>query len=203
MARFLMSKGESYAIILNMRKVGTSMETKVKKLIIMFPGVGYNMDCPLLYYASFLYEAKGYEQIHMKYNSIFFEPELTREEKTLKVREYVWEKVKNIDFSAYGEVVFLSKSVGTIEAGFLAERLGIDITQIYLTPVPDALPYIKETDTVVMGTADEVYPECKAYCNEHRIRPMYIEGANHSLEVEGNPFESLEILRDVMRYIER
>ena len=54
----------------------------MKKLVVMFPGVGYTMDCPLMYYASFLYEAKGYEQIHMKYNHILFEPDLTKEEKT-------------------------------------------------------------------------------------------------------------------------
>lgn len=179
------------------------METKVKKLIIMFPGVGYTMDFPLLYYASFLYEAKGYEQIHMKYNSIFFEPDLTREEKSLRVRDYVWEKAKDIDFSEYDEVVFLSKSFGTAEAGYLAEKLGINPVQIYLTPVPRALPYIKEADTVVIGTADEVYPECKAYFDEHGIKPLYVEDADHSLEVKGKPFESLEILRDVMRYIER
>lgn len=175
----------------------------MKKLVIMFPGVGYTMDCPLLYYASFLYEAKGYEQIHMKYNHILFEPDLTKEEKTLKAREYIGEKVKDIDFSAYDEVVFLSKSFGTAEAGILAEKLGIKPKQIFLTPLPRALPYIKETDTVVIGTADEVYPECKAYCDEHGIQPLYIEGADHSLEVKGKPFESLEILRDVMRYIER
>lgn len=175
----------------------------MKKLAVMFPGVGYTMDFPLLYYASFWYEAKGYEQIHLKYNSILFKPDLTREEKTLKAREYIWEKVKDIDFSAYNEVVFLSKSFGTAEAGILAERLGINPVQIYLTPMPRALPYIKEGDTVVMGTADEVYPECRAYFDEHGIRPMYIEGADHSLEVKGKLFESLEILRDVMRYIER
>ncbi len=175
----------------------------MKKLVVMFPGVGYTMDFPMLYYASFLFEAKGYEQIHMKYNSIFFEPELTREEKSLRVRDYVWEKVKEIDFSKYEKVVFLSKSVGTIEAGLLAEKLEIEPEQIYLTPVPDALPCIKEKDTVVIGTADEVYPECKAYCDEHGIKPLYIEGANHSLEVEGKPFESLEILKDVMKFVER
>ena len=174
----------------------------MKKLVIMFPGVGYTMDFPLMYYASFLYEAKGYEQIHMKYNSILLNPDLSREETTLKTREYVWEKAKDIDFSAYEEVVFFSKSFGTAEAGILAEKLGINPIQIYLTPVPRALPYIKEEDTVVIGTADEVYPECKAYFDEHGVQPMYIEGANHSLEVEGEPFESLEILRDVMRYIE-
>ena len=175
----------------------------MKKLVVMFPGVGYNMDCPLMYYASFLYEANGYEQIHMKYNSIFFEPDLTREEKTLKVRDYVWEKVKDIDFSAYDEVVFLSKSFGTVEAGFLAEKMGIYIVQIYLTPVPRALTYIKAADIVVIGTADEVYPECMAYCDERGIQPLCIEGANHSLEVEGRPFESLEILKDVMKFVER
>ena len=175
----------------------------MKKLVIMFPGVGYTMDFPLLYYASFLYEARGYEQIHMKYNSIFFEPDLTREEKSLRVRDYVWEKAKDIDFSEYDEVVFLSKSFGTAEAGYLAEKLGINPTQIYLTPVPRALPYIKEADTVVIGTADEVYPECKTYFDEHGIQPMYVEGADHSLEVKGKPFESLEILRDVMKHIDR
>ena len=169
----------------------------------MFPGVGYNMDCPLLYYARFLHEAKGYEQIHMKYNSIFFDPELTREEKTRKVRSYVWEKAKDIDFSLYDKVVFLSKSFGTVEAGYLADKLGISPTQIYLTPVPRALQYIKEGDVVVIGTADEMYPECKAYCDEHGIHPLYIERANHSLEVEGKPFESLEILKDVMACIDR
>ncbi len=142
----------------------------MKKLVIMFPGVGYTMDYPLLYYASRLYEARGYEQIHMKYNSIFFESDLTREEKTLKVREYVWEKVKDIDFSAYDSVVFFSKSFGTAEAGILAEKLGIKPVQIYLTPIPRALPYIKEGDTVVIGTADEVYPECKTYFDEHKHR---------------------------------
>lgn len=175
----------------------------MKKLVVMFPGVGYTMDCPLLYYASLLYEAKGYEQIHMKYNSILFEPDLTREEKTLKAREYMWEKVKDVDFSTYDEVVFLSKSFGTAEAGLLVEKLGINPVQIYLTPVPRALLYIKEADTVVIGTADEVYPECKAYFDEHGMRPMYIEGADHSLEVKGKPFESLEILKEVMKYIER
>lgn len=175
----------------------------MKKLAVIFPGVGYTMDFPFMYYASFLYEAKGYEQISMKYNSILFEPDLTREEKTLKARDYIWEKVKDIEFSVYDEVVFLSKSFGTAEAGILAERLGISPVQIYLTPVPRALPYIKEEDTVVIGTADEVYPECKEYCDAHGIKPLYIEGANHSLEVKGKPFESLEILKDVMRYIEK
>ena len=175
----------------------------MKKLVVMFPGVGYTMDFPLMYYASFLYEAKGYEQIHMKYNHILFASDLTREEKTLKAREYIWDKAKNIDFSACDEVVFLSKSFGTAEAGILAERLDINPKQIFLTPLPRAFPYIKETDTVVIGTSDEVYPECKTYFDEHGIQPLYIEGADHSLELKGKPFESLEILRDVMKYIDR
>lgn len=137
----------------------------------------------------------------MKYNSILLNPDLTREEKTLQARDYVWEKAKDIDFAAYDEVVFLSKSFGTAEAGCLAEKLGISPTQIYLTPMPRALPYIKKTDKVVIGTADEVYPECKACFEEHGIQPMYVEGANHSLEIEGKPFESLEILQNVMHFL--
>lgn len=48
-----------------------------------------------------------------------------------------------------------------------------------------------------------MYPECKEYCDEHGIEALYIEGANHSLEVKGKLFESLEILRDVMEYVDK
>lgn len=50
---------------------------------------------------------------------------------------------------------------------------------------------------------ERLYPECKEYCDEHGIEVLYIEGANHALEVEGKLFESLEILRDVMEYVDK
>ena len=39
----------------------------MKKLVVIFPGVGYGFKHPLLYYADLLYEAKGYERKYMRY----------------------------------------------------------------------------------------------------------------------------------------
>lgn len=45
-------------------------EVHMKKLAILFSGAGYGLDSPLLYYANFLFEIKGYERLHMKYQDI-------------------------------------------------------------------------------------------------------------------------------------
>lgn len=173
----------------------------MKKLLIMFPGVGYGFNHPLLYYADSVFEEKGYEQKYMKYQEIFLDRELTFEEKADKVREYVEEQANQIDFSMYEEIIFLSKSVGSLEAGALAEKLGIKIKQIFLTPIEKAIPYCKDESYVIIGTNDEAYEAYKKYCEKHKIYTLYIENANHSLEIQGQPYENIEILKKVMEFI--
>ena len=58
----------------------------MKKLVVIFPGVGYGFKHPLLYYADLLYEAKGYERKYMRYQDICMDTKLTLEEKKVKVR---------------------------------------------------------------------------------------------------------------------
>ena len=103
----------------------------MKKLAILFPGAGYGLESPLLYYADFLYEANGFERIHMNYQDILLNMDLSTEDKIEKVREYIWKQVENIDFSIYKEIVFLSKSIGCVEAGILAERVNLDVKQVF------------------------------------------------------------------------
>lgn len=57
----------------------------MKKLIILFPGAGYGLDSPLLYYADFIYETKGYDRIHMNYQSILSNTDLSLESKLAQV----------------------------------------------------------------------------------------------------------------------
>ena len=42
----------------------------------------------------------------------------------------------------------------------------------------------------------------KKYCEKNGIHTLYIDNANHSLEVEGKPYESIEVLKMVMEFIE-
>ena len=175
----------------------------MKKLIIIFPGAGYGLDCPLLYYADFLYETKGFDRIHMNYQNIFSNSKLSLEEKLLNVRNYISKLVKDVDFTSYDEIIFLSKSVGSVEAGILAEKLGVNIIQIFITPIEEAISYCKKDSYVVIGTQDKAYSVYKKYCDENRINALYVEDANHSLEVDGQPYQSIDILKMVMQFIER
>lgn len=175
----------------------------MKKLIILFPGTEYGLDSPLLYYADFVYETKGFDKIHMNYQNILLNTELTLEDKLSKVREYVLEKVKDVNFHLYDEIIFLSKSIGSVEAGILAEKLGVKVVQIFITPIEQAISYCNLDSYVVIGTKDRAYQVYKKHCDANKIKTLYIKNANHSLEVENKPYESIEILKTVMRFIER
>ena len=175
----------------------------MKKLVVIFPGIGYGLDSPLLYYADFIYETKGFDRVHMNYQSIFTNIDLSLEEKLQKVREYLLEQVKDIKFDVYDEVVFLSKSVGSVEAGILAERLKLDVVQVFITPIEEAISYCEKNSVVVIGTQDKAYERFKNCCDENKIKALYVKDANHSLEVEGQPYESIDVLKSVMQFIER
>ena len=144
----------------------------MKKIVIIFPGAGYGLDCPLLYYADFIYETKGFDRIHMNYQSILSNTELSIENKLTKVREYVWEQVKDVNFAVYDEIVFLSKSIGSVEAGILAERLGIKAIQVFITPIEEAISYCDMDSYVVIGTKDKAYQSYKEYCDTNRIKVL-------------------------------
>lgn len=175
----------------------------MKKLVIIFPGAGYGLNSPLLYYADFIYETKGFDRIHMNYQSILSNTELSIENKLTKVREYVWEQVKDVNFAVYDEIVFLSKSIGSVEAGILAERLGIKVIQVFITPIEEAISYCDMDSYVVIGTKDKAYQIYREHCDTNKIKVLYINDANHSLEVGGQPYKSIDILKNVMQFIER
>lgn len=175
----------------------------MKKLVIIFPGAGYGLDCPLLYYADFVYETKGFDRVHMNYQSILSNAELSIENKLVKVREYVLEQVKDVNFEVYDEIVFLSKSIGSVEAGILAERLGIKVTQVFITPIEEAISYCDKDSYVVVGTRDKAYQIYKEHCDTNKIEALYINDADHSLEIEGQPYQSIDVLKNVMKFIER
>lgn len=174
----------------------------MKKLVIIFPGAGYGLDCPLLYYADFLFETKGYERRHMKYQDILSRIDIPLEDKIRQLRDYTWKQVKDIDFGQYQEVVFLSKSIGAIEAGVITARLDVTVKQIFLTPVEESVLYLKNNSMVVIGTKDKAYSLYRNLCEEKDVKALYIEDADHSLEISNEPYASIQVLNRVMHFIE-
>ena len=117
-----------------------------------------------------------------------------------RVIEDSHESVQRI-ISKYKQVVFISKSIGTIVAGEVHGKLEIPIKHLFLTPIKDTIHYInKFNGLVVYGTKDEVFSkELANQINIDKAREVIeIPNANHGLETQ-NVEESIEILSKLVR----
>ena len=128
-----------------------------KKIAVLFPGIGYHTDKPLLYYSKKLARKREYEIVEVKYGTL---PTGVKgnAEKMRKAFElaftYAAEQLAGINFTAYDEVLFISKSVGTAVAAAYANKFAIFPRQIYYTPVVESFDAIGQTGIVFHGTAD-------------------------------------------------
>lgn len=43
----------------------------------------------------------------------------------------------------------------------------------------------------------------KEHCDTNNIKVLYVNNADHSLEVESQPYQSIDVLKNVMEFIER
>lgn len=168
-----------------------------RKLVVMFPGKNYSCEKPTLHYAGLAARECGYDILALEYGYQAARTELEYRE-IPKIIEDSERAVRQL-IGSYEEIVFISKSLGTVVAGEVHRKLGAgaNVRQIYLTPIPDTLPYIHETRAVVVyGTKDDLFPAelASRLTASNRLKIVSIPGANHVLET-ARAEESLEILR--------
>ena len=176
------------------------------KIAVFFPGIGYTNDKPLLYYSRKLAAEHGYEVICTGYHDL---PEKIRgnKEKMIQAGRMAFEQCKellrDIDFTAYDEVLFIGKSIGTVIATQYADAY-VDTARLVLyTPleatffadIKDAIAFIGEAD--LWSELDEV----KRLAAQKHV-PLYTyPDCNHSLECSSWK-RNIEILGKVMELTE-
>lgn len=177
-----------------------------KKIAVIFPGVGYHVDKPLLYYSKKLAAQNGYEIKEVPYGKF---PKGVKgsgeklEKAFFSAMEQAGEILKDVDFSAYEDVLFISKSVGTAVASAYAGKHGLTTRNIYYTPVEASFQFMKQPGIVFTGTADSWvdFDTVERRCREGRFPLYMIEDGNHSLET-GDVRRDLENLQTIMRSTE-
>lgn len=105
------------------------MEEKTM-IVVFFPGIGYHCDKPLLYYSRKLAQESGYEKIVSLSYSYDGKNIRGNEQKMQEAFDSLYEQAGNdlaaIDFTQYSEILFVSKSIGTVIAsaysGFLTTK---------------------------------------------------------------------------------
>ncbi len=174
------------------------------KLAVFFPGIGYHCDKPLLYYAKKLAQQGGYEKIvSLSYS---YEGGNIRGDE-VKMRQafdalyaQAEKNLAEIDFDAYSEIVFVSKSVGTIIASAFAQKRALGCRHILYTPLAHTFGFEHMDAIAFIGTSDpwSNVPEVKKLSESQHVPMHMYEHANHSLETE-DTLTNLEILQDVMK----
>lgn len=157
------------------------------KLAVVFPGIGYHIDKPLLYYSRKIAKENGYEIVDVQYKGFesgirgnkdkmraAFETAITQAEEILK----------DVDFASYEKVLFIAKSVGTAVAGAYAIKHNLETKNIYFTPVDASFKYMDNEGVVFHGDNDPWI--------DHEIFNQQISNTSHPYHVINNANHSLE-----------
>lgn len=180
-----------------------------KKLAVVFPGMGYHCDKPLLYYARKAAKSLDYDVLGLRYELSRAAADLKNDQEKMRgafdeALKQSMEQISNIDFSKYEKVVFIGKSIGTVVAAYINETEKLNAGQVIFTPVPKTFDFVGRGKSIVFhGTSD---PWCDSSIAESRCRELGLElqkyeNANHSLET-GNVVDDVQIVQDVMVKVE-
>jgi hypothetical protein len=175
-------------------------ENKDNSLVVLFPGVNYSCEKPLLHYARKAATIEDYDVLCIRYGFKLSKKDMGKEIIKIIAKE-VLQVIKNCSSKNYDNIYFISKSIGGEIAGNIANIIGYDnVRSLYLTPTPTTMEHISNSKcSVIVGTKDPIFTQenvqvIKDYDN---VNLTLIDNAQHSLEVDNNLEESIESLGKV------
>ena len=177
------------------------------KTAVVFPGMGYTKDRPLLYYAGKLAVRHGYELIHLDFSGFDWSKE------KLKDMDFMMQTLNEClrrtqaaiaDKDPQTEFIFISKSIGTVVAAAYAARNGLNVRHICFSPLEYVGRYIADESGIMFyADADPFagYEAIEKICAEKRLQSFCIHGGNHSLET-GDVIADIKNLSDMMKIVD-
>ncbi|MDE7178642.1 MAG: alpha/beta hydrolase [Lachnospiraceae bacterium] len=177
----------------------------MSKIAVYFPGIGYHCDKPLLYYSrDIAYELgyKNYRNVNYTYKAGNIRG---NEEKMKEAYEALFSQTEaelaDIVWTEYDDILFISKSIGTIIATSYAEKYGLkNAKHVLYTPLAQTYQFAPDRAIAFMGTADpwSNIDEIIRLSSANHIPLTVYEGCSHSLECN-DTLKNIENLKDVMQ----
>ena len=177
----------------------------MSKIAVYFPGIGYHCDKPLLYYSRNIaceLGYKNYRNISYTYNAGNIrgnEAKMTEAYEALFLQAET--ELADIDWSEYDDILFVSKSIGTIIAASYAAKYRLkDARHILYTPLAQTYLFPPKHAISFIGTADpwSDTDEIIQLSNANHIPLTVYDGCNHSLESK-HTLSDIENLKDIMQ----
>lgn len=176
------------------------------KLAVIFPGIGYTADKPLLYYTSHLARNYGYQLQTVSYHSL---PENVKGNpaKMKQSFDIAYEQteqlLQDIDWSSYGKILFISKSIGTVIASAYATRHNLSVKSVLFTPLAETFDFALPGSIAFHGTTDPwADTDTITALAAQKEMPLFLtQNANHSLET-GDVQEDISSLKTIMKRVD-
>lgn len=179
----------------------------MSKLAVIFPGIGYTCDKPLLYYGRAIAREAGYEECWNVSYAYQGGNVRGNAEKMKEAFEALYlqaeEDLRRVEWSKYGDVLFISKSIGTVIASAYAQKHGLSelpgVRHVLYTPVEQTFLFHPRNAVGFIGTADPWSdPMEDIRLAKAQGIPMHVyEGADHALET-GDALANLDVIKEVM-----
>jgi hypothetical protein len=158
---------------------------------VILPGVRYFSQAPLLWFAREAAQAAGWSVLELS----------ERAPADQEPFEWMRERAASALDSASdaGTVAVIGKSLGSAAAPLVAER---GLPAVWLTPLlvrPDVVEALSSSTApaLLVGSAADPTWSGGEQPGDGSVEVLEFEGLDHSLQVEGDPLASLDVLRQV------
>ncbi len=174
------------------------------KIALLFPGIGYQCEKPLLYYAQKICSQYQYETIQVPYTNLPRSIPEAFSDACAQTENYL----DSIHWDSYEDILFISKSIGTAVAASFAKKHGVSCRNIYYTPLAQTFDFAPQAGIAFHGTCDS-WAETTVIeekCREHSLPLYIIDNASHSLELQAEKCtvrQNIGILENVMKVSEQ
>src|SRR5687767_294277 len=191
-------------------------DSGTERLAVLFPGMRYTIEMPLLYYTSRLLVAGGADALLVDYRyhlDADFMAASEQEQARRLTADVTAACRAALSQRSYRDVTIVGKSIGTLAMAHLLStesKLGT-ARAVWLTPLlrnENLRAQIKTwggKSLFVIGTADQDYDEAllKEVEAATHGKSLVIEGGDHLLEVQGDFFASVQALEKILRAVRR
>ena len=171
-------------------------------IAVCFPGTGFTCKEALFERLASDFSARGYDVVRLDFSHIPFREIESLEEAVAVAQRAVKRQLSHISFSDYDDIVFVSKSLGTILAAQFERDNGLIPRHLYLTPLNKTLMLVRSESRViamVLGTQDRFLTgrALMSFCEPRNITCCLIEGVNHSLKDDQDAERTARIIDQV------
>ena len=184
----------------------------MSKIAVVFPGIGYTSDKPLLYYASKVAKKCGYDESRTLTYNFSYKSDLKSDRETYRracnrVVKFTEEELKGIDWMSYDKILFIASFEHDLTRFYNKEVSPFvlpPIKQIFFTPLEETFRYPVKNAIGFIGTSDSWgdLEKITKFANKQYIPITVYENANHSLET-GNIDLDLKNMADIMALCKR